>query len=85
MYIHDQLMKARHDGWLRAAAQNRLAAQVRQARAAQRRHALAAPLRRLAAMRLHERILVISHYPHRRRTGRRAESTPTRRAQRDGL
>lgn len=33
MYIHEQLMKARHDDMLRAAARARLAAQARQARA----------------------------------------------------
>jgi hypothetical protein len=29
MYVHDQLMKARHDEMLRVAAQQRLAAQAR--------------------------------------------------------
>jgi len=35
MYIHEQLMKARHQGWLRAAARNRQAVALRQARAEQ--------------------------------------------------
>ena len=51
MYNHEQLMKARHDGWLRAAARGRLAAQTRRARAerAERAgHAVAAPGRRLS-------------------------------------
>ena len=55
MYSHEQLMKARHDGWLRAAARGRLAAQTRRARAerAERAgHAVAAPGRRLNRLRL---------------------------------
>ena len=62
MYNHEQLMKARHDGWLRAAARGRLAAQTRRARAeraerAERAgHAVAAPGRRLNSLRLRLRL-----------------------------
>jgi hypothetical protein len=49
MYLHHQLVKARHDEMLRAAAQHRLA---RQARITRRPRAMAAPARRLAALRL---------------------------------
>jgi hypothetical protein len=52
MYLHYQLVKARHDDMLRAAAQHRLAAQARQARIIRRPRAMAAPARRLAALRL---------------------------------
>lgn len=58
MYIHQQLMKARHDGWLRAAARRRLAAQTRQARAERTRDTEAAPARRLTSMRLRLRQLL---------------------------
>ncbi|HEV3293190.1 MAG TPA: hypothetical protein VG123_29790 [Streptosporangiaceae bacterium] len=64
MYIHEQLMKARHDGWLRAAARRRLAVQTQRARAertshavAQPSHAPATPARRLTSMRLRLRQL----------------------------
>jgi hypothetical protein len=43
MYIHEQLMKARHDGWLRAAARSRLAAETRRARTERTSHAVAQP------------------------------------------
>jgi len=59
VYNHEQLMKARHDGWLRAAARGRLAAQTRRARAerAERAgHAVAAPGRRLNSLRLRLRL-----------------------------
>ena len=49
MYVHDQLMKARHDDLLRAAARDRLAAQARRARPPRPRHPITAPARRLAA------------------------------------
>lgn len=52
MYLHHQLVKARHDDMLRAAAQHRLAAQARQAHITRRPRAMAAPARRLAALRL---------------------------------
>lgn len=58
MYIHEQLMKARHDGWLRAAATRRLAAQTRQARAEQTTDTAAAPARRLTSIRLRLRQLL---------------------------
>ncbi len=53
MYVHDQLMKARHDDQLRAAARDRLAAQARRARTS-RAHPKAAPARRPAVMRLRQ-------------------------------
>ncbi len=58
MYIHEQLMKARHDGWLRAAARRRLAAQTRQARAGRTSDTAAPPSRRLTGMRLRLRQLL---------------------------
>ena len=55
MYLHEYLIKARHDDLMRAAAQSRLAAQARRARRPRRHAAIAAPARRLA--RLRQRIL----------------------------
>ena len=43
MYIHDLLIKARHNDMLRAAAQYRLAADARRARTTPRHHAITAP------------------------------------------
>ncbi len=51
MYIQEQLMKARHDGWQRAAARNRRAAALRQARAERFRRTTPPPARRLASLR----------------------------------
>jgi hypothetical protein len=45
MYIHDLLIKARHDEMLRAAAQYRLAALARRARTTPPHHAITAPQR----------------------------------------
>ena len=52
MYVHYQLMKARHDELLRTAARDRLAAQARRARPPRPHHPIAAPARRRAALRL---------------------------------
>jgi hypothetical protein len=52
MYVHDQLMKARHDDLLRAAARDRLAAQARRAHTPRPHHPKAAPARRPALVRL---------------------------------
>ena len=52
MYIHDQLMKARHDDLLRAAARDRRAARARRASPPRRHHPVAAQARWLAAVRL---------------------------------
>jgi hypothetical protein len=52
MYVHYQLIKARHDDLLRAAARDRLAAQARRTRTPRPHHATAAPAWRLAATRL---------------------------------
>lgn len=52
MYLHEYLIRAWHDDFMRAAAQSRLAAQARRVR---RRAAIAVPARRLA--RLRQRIL----------------------------
>ena len=55
MYVHDCLVKARHDDLMRTAAQSRLAAQARRVRR-QRHHAIIAiPARHLT--RLRQRIL----------------------------
>jgi hypothetical protein len=54
MYIHYQLMKARHQDLLRTAARDRLAAQARRARTPRPRHPITAPARRLAAIRLRQ-------------------------------
>jgi hypothetical protein len=54
MYVHYQLMKARHDDLLRAAARDRLAAQARRARSPRPHHPKAAPARRTAVMRLRQ-------------------------------
>jgi hypothetical protein len=51
MYLHEQLMKARHDDLLRDAAQHRLAAQARQAQPRWRRRPAAGQARRLAGLR----------------------------------
>ena len=52
MYVHDQLMKARHDEMLRAAARDRLAAQARRVHTQRPHHPKTAPTRRPAVMRL---------------------------------
>ena len=52
MYVHDQLMKARHDEMLRAAARDRLAAQARRAHTPRPHQPKTAPARRPAVMRL---------------------------------
>jgi hypothetical protein len=54
MYVHDQLMKARHDDLLRAAARGRLAAQARRAHTPRPHHPKAAPARRPAVLRLRQ-------------------------------
>jgi hypothetical protein len=54
MYVHDQLMKARHDEMLRVAAQQRLAAQARRARTTRRYRLVTAPARRRAVLRLRQ-------------------------------
>ena len=54
MYVHDQLMKARHDEMLRVAAQQRLAAQARRARTTRRYGLVTAPTRRRAVLRLRQ-------------------------------
>jgi len=54
MYVHDQLMKARHDDLLRAAARDRRATQARWARTSRPGHVMAAQARRLAPMRLRQ-------------------------------
>jgi hypothetical protein len=54
MYIHYQLMKARHDDLLRTAARDRLAAQARRVRTSRAHHPKAAPARRSAVMRLRQ-------------------------------
>jgi len=53
MYVHDQLMKARHDEMLRVAAQRRLAVQARRAQTS-RPHLEPAPARRRAVLRLRQ-------------------------------
>ena len=54
MYIHDQLMKARHDDLLRAAACDRRVARARRASPPRGHHPVAAPARWLAAVRLRQ-------------------------------
>jgi hypothetical protein len=54
MYVHDQLMKARHDEMLRVAAQHRLAARARRAQTPRPHHTEAAPARRRAVLRLRQ-------------------------------
>jgi hypothetical protein len=54
MYVHDQLMKARHDEMLRVAAQQRLATQARRARTPRRYRLVTAPARRRAVLRLRQ-------------------------------
>ena len=51
MYVHDYLLKARHDDLMRAAAQSRLAAQAKRAHRPRRHRVIAAPTRRLALIR----------------------------------
>ena len=46
MYVHEQLMQARHGDRLRSAAHKRLAEQVKAARPDRRRHTAAATPRR---------------------------------------
>jgi len=48
MYVHDYLVKARHDDLMRSAAQSRLAAQTRRAHRPQRHRVITAPIARLA-------------------------------------
>ncbi len=52
MYVHDCLVKARHDDLMRAAAQSRLAVQTKRAHRPRRHRVIAAPTRRLALIRL---------------------------------
>jgi hypothetical protein len=59
MYVHDQLMKARHDELLRAAARDRLAAQARRAHTTHRYRPMTAPMWRLAGLRLRLRQLFL--------------------------
>jgi hypothetical protein len=54
MYVHDQLMKARHDDLLRAAARDQLAAQARRTRTPWPHHPITAPARRPVATRLRQ-------------------------------
>jgi hypothetical protein len=54
MYVHYQLIKARHDDLLRAAARDRLAARARRARTQRPRGMVAAPARRPAGIRLRQ-------------------------------
>jgi hypothetical protein len=54
MYVHDQLMKARHDEMLRVAAQQRLAAKARRAHTTRRYRLVTAPARRRAVLRLRQ-------------------------------
>jgi hypothetical protein len=54
MYIHDQLMKARHQDLLRAVARDRLAAQARRAPTPRPHHPKTAPARRPALTRLRQ-------------------------------
>jgi hypothetical protein len=54
MYVHNQLMKARHDEMLRVAAQHRLATLARRAQASRPHRPKAAPARRRAVLRLRQ-------------------------------
>jgi len=54
MYVHDQLIKDRHDDLRRAAARDRLAAQARRARTPWPGHARAARTWRRAPVRLRQ-------------------------------
>ena len=52
MYVHDYLVKARHDDLTRGAAQSRLAAHARRAHRPPRHRVIAGPVARLALTRL---------------------------------
>jgi hypothetical protein len=54
MYVHDQLMKARHEDLLRAAARDRLATQARRAQTSRPHHPEASSARRRAELRLRQ-------------------------------
>lgn len=51
MYVHDCLMKARHDDLMRAAARSRLAAQTERAHRPRRHRVIAVPIGHLALIR----------------------------------